>query len=238
MIRRIRKVAIVGGAPSRQFAPIADRSWEIWGLGPQELKLPRADRWFEMHSEQQLIHYYDEVRRGKFAAHLKFLRDLKCPVYMQRVHPSLPNSVAYPLDAVLKDCGRCFSSSVSYMLGLAIHERFEGIGMWGVNMASKKEYTYQWAGVQYLLALAIARGIHVYLPDDCPITIPPKPILPITKLLYGYDWDHPEAWWNKLKREKERKARAKAKARARTKARARRKRRRRIRVRRRLRHRR
>lgn len=240
MSQPIKKVAIVGGASSRRFAPFADRSWEIWGLGPRELKLPRADRWFEMHSQQQLIRYYDKVRGGEFAAHMRFLRKLRCPVYMQRVHPSLPNSVPYPLDAVLKDCGRCFSSSVSYMLGLAIHERFQGIGMWGVNMASKKEYTYQWAGVQYLLALARARGIYVYLPPDCPITIPPKPALPVTKVLYGYDWDHPEAWWNKLQREKERKERSKAKAKAKAKAkRKRRKRRqRRVRMRKRLRRRR
>lgn len=229
MRQNIRKVAIVGGAPSRQYAPYDDPSWEIWGLGTDRHRLPRADRWFEMHSVPQLIRYYDKIRGGKYAAHIRFLRQLKCPVYMQQVHPAIPNSVVYPLDAVLKDCGRCFSSSVSYMLGLAIHERFDAIGMWGVNMTSKQEYTHQWAGVQYLLALARERGIHVYLPDDCPITIPPKAILPVTKVLYGYDWDHPDAWWNKERhtkeKEKERRKRAgtrkKAKKKAKVKARKR-----------------
>ncbi len=234
----IKKVAIVGGAPSRRFAPVADRSWEIWGLGTERFKLPRADRWFEMHSEPQLIYFYDKIKGGKFAAHMRFLASLNCPVYMQKPHPSVPNSVAYPLAEVLKDCGRCFSSSVSYMLGLAIHERFQGIGMWGVDMTSKEEYLYQWAGVRYLLALARSRGIHVYLPPGCPITIPPKPVLPVTKVLYGYDWDHPDAWWNKLRRERERKAeerkaekpkkaRAKARRRAGTRAKVRTKARRR-----------
>lgn len=230
----IKKVAIVGGAPSRRLAPVEDRSWEIWGLGTERFKLPRADRWFEMHSEPQLIFYYDKIRGGKFAAHMRFLASLKCPVYMQQPHRLVPNSVTYPLSEVVKECGRCFSSSVSYMLGLAIYEGFQGIGMWGVDMTSKEEYQYQWAGVQYLLALAKARGIHVYLPPGCPITIPPKPVLPVTKVLYGYDWDHPDAWWNKLRREKERRAeaererkrrkareRAKKKAKARAKLRAR-----------------
>jgi len=202
----IKKVAIVGGAPSRRLAPVGDRSWQIWGLGTERFKLPRADRWFEMHSEQQLIYYYDKIRGKKFDAHMRFLASLKCPVYMQKRHPRIPNSVAYPLDAVLKDCGRCFTSSVSYILGLAIHEKFQGIGMWGVDMTSKEEYRYQWAAVRYLLALARARGIYVYLPPGCPITIPSKPVLPVTKVLYGYDWDHPDAWWNKLKRKREREA--------------------------------
>lgn len=195
----IKKVAIVGGAPSRKEAPISDPTWEIWGLGPRQLKLPRVTRWFEMHSKEQLINYYDVVRGGYFKKHWTFLQRLKCPVYTQRTFPDLPNSVEYPLEDVIEDVGKCFTSSVSYMLGLAIHEKFEGIGIWGVNMASKKEYKYQWPAVQYLLALARKRGIHVYLPESCPITIPKKPKLVKTKILYGYDWDHPDAWWNKKK---------------------------------------
>lgn len=202
----IKKVAIVGGAPSRKEAPISDPTWEIWGLGPRQLKLPRVTRWFEMHSKEQLINYYDVVRGGYFKKHWTFLQRLKCPVYTQRTFPDLPNSVEYPLEDVIEDVGKCFTSSVSYMLGLAIHEKFEGIGMWGVNMASKKEYKYQWPAVQYLLALARKRGIHVYLPESCPITIPKKPKLVKTKILYGYDWDHPDAWWNKKKKPRKLKA--------------------------------
>lgn len=241
MNRPIKKVAIVGGASSRKAAPILDPSWEIWGLGPRQLKLPRVDRWFEMHSKQQLIDYYHIVRGGHFNKHWKFLKGMNNPVYMIRVHASLPNSVAYPLEPVIQDVGRCFTSSVAYMLGLAIHEKFEAIGMWGVNMASKKEYKYQWPGVQYLLALAKSRGIHVYLPDDCPITIPAKPELVVTQILYGYDYHHPDAWWNqperqaelkkkmkenaakakrKAKRKKEKAKRKKARAKARAKSKA------------------
>lgn len=203
MYAPIKKVAIIGGAPSRRYAPIYDKSWEIWGLGARELRLPRVDRWFELHSVPQLIRAYNRREKNGYERHIKFLRSLKVPVYMQKPHPGVPNSVTYPLDAVLEECGRCFTSSVSYMLGLAILEGYRGIGMWGVNMASKKEYLYQWAGVQYLLALAKQRGVGVYLPPDCPITIPSRPKLVPTKVLYGYDWDHPDAWWNKLQKEKE-----------------------------------
>lgn len=199
----IKKVALVGGAPSRKYAPIADKTWQIWGLGPKHLRLPRVDRWFEMHSKEQLIQYYDVVRGGYFGKHWRFLRNLGCPVYTQEKYPDLPNSVKYPLEAVTREVGRCFTSSVSYMLGLAIYEGFEGIGMWGINMASKKEYKHQWPAVQYLLALARERGIYVYLPKDCPITIPKKAKPVVTNILYGYHWDHPDAWWNKRKKKKD-----------------------------------
>lgn len=205
MNQPIKKVAIVGGASSRRYAPLSDKTWEIWGLGAKKQKLPRVSRWFEIHSIPQLIRAYNKKKNKRgYEKHIKFLRKLKCPVYMQEPHPGVPNSVTYPLPEVLKECGRCFSSSVSYMIGLAIYERYEGIGVWGVHMISKKEYHYQWAGVQYLLALAIKLGIKVFLHPECPIAIPDKPTLAYTKILYGYDWDHPEAWWNNLTKKQKR----------------------------------
>lgn len=198
MNQPIKKVAIVGGSSSREEAPIMDESWEVWGLGAKRHSLPRATRWFEIHSIPQLKRHYSKKNKRGCENHLNFLASLDCPVYMQKPHPQVPNSVAYPLAKVLKECGRCFTSSISYMIGLAIYERFEGIGIWGVQMVSKKEYIHQWAAVRYLLALAKQRGIGVYLHPQCPIPIPDKPELPYTDVLYGYHWNHPKAWWNNI----------------------------------------
>src|SRR5690606_1531584 len=47
---RPRKVAIVGGGPTRRYAPYRDESWEIWAFSSRRSRYPRVTRWFEIHS--------------------------------------------------------------------------------------------------------------------------------------------------------------------------------------------
>jgi len=45
------KIAMIGTAPSsRMLAPFNDPEWTIWGSSPGNMDLPRADAWFEIHS--------------------------------------------------------------------------------------------------------------------------------------------------------------------------------------------
>ncbi len=209
-----RNIAIVGGGPSRSQAPFSDVSWEIWMFGRGKLPIPRVDRWFEMHSVQQMKRFRgDRKRKMWYPEYWRFLSRLKCPVYMIRQHADIPRSVAYPLDDAIRRFGRCFTSSVSYAIALAIMEGCDRIGLWGVDLSDKEEYVYQRPAVQYLLGVARKSGISVCLPKDSTLQIPddPKPVY--TKVLYGYDWDSPEAWWNQKRARKQRKEKKKAKAR-------------------------
>ena len=97
--------------------------------------------------------------------------------------PRFPSSVPYPfeiLDDIFENFNRenrpgqvYMPSTISYMLAMAIHEGFDRIEMYGVEMATDAggamgtEYVYQKAGTEALLMYAMGKGIEVYLPEHC-----------------------------------------------------------------------
>ena len=197
-----KKVAIVGGGPSRRLAPFGDETWDVWAFSSLRLKTPRVARWFEMHAPGDLATQLTRATpaRRSFREYARFLRELKCPIYMQRRLRALPHSVAYPLEAALAAFGRCFTSTVSYMIALAILEGYDVIGVWGVHLTARSVYSRQRPGVEYLLGVARRRGIEVVLPPGSPLRVPEEPVLPYTDVLYGYDWRSAGAWWRQVRR--------------------------------------
>ena len=88
-----QKVAIVGLSPTtRHQAPFFDEDFEIGGLNDaaNHVYFPRFDRWFELH-DRGLIEL--EWRNNH---QINWLRERQKPVYMQRCHDDIPNSVEYP----------------------------------------------------------------------------------------------------------------------------------------------
>lgn len=197
-----KKVAIVGGAPSRRHAPYDDETWDIWAFSSLRLTTPRITRWFEMHAPGDLATQLTRSTRARrsYREYVRFLRGLKCPVYTQRRVRLLPNSVPYPLSTALNTFGRCFSSTVSYMIALALIEGYDVIGVWGVHLTARSVYARQRPGVEYLLGVARQRGVHVVLPPGSPLRVPEHPVLPRTDVLYGYDWRSSRAWWRQTRR--------------------------------------
>lgn len=196
------KVAIVGGATSRKLAPYDDLSWEIWAFSSLRLHTPRITRWFEMHALGDLRGQLkrDTRRRMSFRTYMAFLKGLKVPIYMQARIESLPTSVEYPLQEALDTFGRCFTSTASYLIALAILEGYRTIGVWGIHLTEKSVYIRQRPGVEYLLGVARQRGIEVYVPPQSPLRVPSRPRMTPTKVLYGYDWESPGAWWRRRAR--------------------------------------
>ena len=178
------KIAILGFARSFTDAPFADAGVEIWGMNELYQHLPRWDRWFELHDAEYLgrtarVETPDEPER-----HLNWLKaqDGTRPIYMLRQHPDIPASVAYPIDAMVDRFGRYFTSTVGYMLGLAIArildarahpsvpEPGEWIGLFGIDLASDNEYAAQRPNAEYLIGYARGCGIPVYVPDTAAVT--------------------------------------------------------------------
>jgi hypothetical protein len=154
----VRQIAIIGkAAAARLAAPFGNKAWEIWALGFDTV--PRIDRRFELHNEDVLEEFIEgEKVRDK-------LRREKCPVIMQRAHEDIPNSQAYPLAAIVKDIGKdYFGSTFGFMLAMAIHEKVDRIGIWGVDLNTTEEYAYQRPNAEFMIGIAMGRGIDVYLP--------------------------------------------------------------------------
>lgn len=168
------KIAVVGAhRGTKLLAPYGDRDWTIWSLSPRnERELPRHDAWFELHSSLIV-----EERSGQ--EYLAWLQTLPL-VYMQEAWPKYPGAVAYPKEAMVHRFGsQFFTSTVAWMLGLAISLKPETIGVWGVECETASEYGDQRWGTQHFIELARALGINVIIPEGCGLLKPNS--------LYGYN---------------------------------------------------
>jgi hypothetical protein len=151
------KVAIVGFTPSRLNAPWDDAEWEIWGLNAL-YKFPdmkRATRWFDIH-----------LRKEIHAERVAQYQSWNIPVYMQEVAADIPTSVAYPKAEVEARFGTdYFTNSISWMLALALHEGFESIHIYGVDMSQDDEYKWQRPNLEFWIGIAKGMGVDVHVTE-------------------------------------------------------------------------
>ena len=191
-IKKRKKVAIVGFAPSWNKAPFANQEFEIWGLNELYMyieKMPngRWDRWFELHQKSRFM---GSDRQG--AEHIKKLAAMKCPVYMLESCKEVPSSIKYPLEEMIKYFDtNYFTNSISYMLALAIYEGFEEIHVYGVNMETDSEYGSQRPSCEYFLGVAWGKRIKIYIPPDADLLK--------TRFLYGYQDEERNVFRSKMK---------------------------------------
>lgn len=164
----MRKVAIIGRCWSTRIdAPWEDTSWEKWVLAWDPL--PVKDRIFETHQNFRM--YQGTKEDGAY--HVGGLRMAKVPVYMLEHHPDIPMCVRYPIEDVTKLIGKAtakdtpyLESSIAYMVALAILEKVDRIGIWGVDLHCDTEYSYQRPNLEYLIGLARGCGIKVFIPPQ------------------------------------------------------------------------
>lgn len=152
------KMAIVGfAASSKDLAPFNDPTWEIVGLNQLYRHIPRADRWLEIHHN-----FLDHVVEG--TDHQKWLAESPIPIYMVDRIPGIPNSVRFPIERAMKGHLDYFTSTVAFMVALAIEEGFKEIGLWGIDLIVGDEYFYQKPCAEFWLGVAHGKGITVTLP--------------------------------------------------------------------------
>ena len=190
----MRQVAIVGLAPStHDDGPYEDPDWEVWGLPWDEERWPYFDRLFDIHPLECIREATPSFYRYGYEDRLKGSRHL----YMQEAYRDIPNAIEYPLQEVSDLVGDYYNSSIAYMLALAIFEEYDKIGIWGVDMAEHgepghaDEYRDERPNCEYLLGFAKAKGIEIYLPDECPLLkfggrFPLGTVIPNYGHRYGY----------------------------------------------------
>lgn len=88
--------------------------------------------------------------------------------------------ITYPFDRVIPVCGEYFQSSIAYILALAItemvtHPKIKSLDMtiedceialYGVDVSPDDEWAYQRACIEFLVGLAIGKGIKVTIPES------------------------------------------------------------------------
>jgi hypothetical protein len=165
------KVVAICGTAGSSRAEIMQQpdDVELWGLNMSYTWMPRWDRWFEVH---------DHATHGYAfpPEHLEWLAAADVPVYMHHARDDVPSSITYPIEEVTEHGAlrANLTSTIVYMMALAIHEQAREIRLLGVNMATDSEYGYQRAACEYWIGVAEGRGIKIYLPSSCPLTKAPR----------------------------------------------------------------
>jgi hypothetical protein len=181
-----KKVAICGFAETWKQAPFDDPTVEVWGLNELHKYVPRWDRWFELHDETTLGVTKRDLSEGEQKRHVEWLRAQPAgkPIYMQDrfcVSGEIPAATPLPLSELIETYGRYFTSSIGYMLAMALRDGYDWIGLFGVDLASDVEYPTQRPNTEYLIGLARGMGKTVY--------IAPGSALLRSSHLYGYEKD-------------------------------------------------
>lgn len=183
-----RSVAIVGFAPvtfQHALGTMADEVWTMnhaYRIIPDERVITRL---FDLHK----IEYLDDENAGGGPEYWGWLQKPHAfPIYMQEHDPRIPASVRYPLEEVCDSLFpsflrgdkmiQYFTSSFSFMMALAIHEGFQRVEVYGIEMGTNTEYIYQRDGAALVIGLALGRGMQVILHPDSTL---------FKAKLYGYE---------------------------------------------------
>jgi hypothetical protein len=177
------KIALVGSAPaSCRIAPYQDPSWQIWGCSPGLYGVaPRVNAWFELH-------LYEPGQPWFSPEYCQWLAGLpKRGVTLYGTHvEQWPGAQELPAQQLLDrfDPQRWFcTSSLFWMMAMAIAAGAKKIGFWGVDMAATQEYEMQRAGIHFLTYKAREMGIEVGCPFESDLFTP--------RFRYGVDeWTH------------------------------------------------
>jgi hypothetical protein len=174
----MRKIAIVGTAPlSKDMTPVDDNDWEIWVCSAGNMNSPtvtkRITRWFELHA---MVELEGQENKSWVQPYIPWLKAQTFPVWMLEQNDMIPQAHVFPCRELIAEFGReWFTSSIAWMMALAIAEKVDMIGIFGVDMAADVEhYTAQRAGCRYFINEAEKRGIKVQIPwESCLGTPPP-----------------------------------------------------------------
>lgn len=155
---------------------------ECWILGASYQRQGDGPwtRCFDVHPVFPTVHYPGIlVKRPE--AWAWYQRQTK-PIYLLAADQAIPASVAYPRVAVTRTLGgrgaQAFSSSLDWMMALALCEGFDEIRLEGVRMVGPEEWQIQREMLAYWIGRAEALGVEVVTDPLACLCVPDR--------IYGY----------------------------------------------------
>jgi len=183
----MKSVCLVGKAPNTLEGYNKTRCDEQWSLNTtvaSGMHFNNLTRLFEMHPPSFLKHpLYDPNPDYDYWT---WLTTTKHPyrVMMLEAYPEVHNSEAYPLEIIETDIIQHDGENVlystatfAYMLALAIEE-YDFIELYGFDLPSNTEWSYQKPGVEHWLGVARERGVRVWIHGKSKL---------LKGALYGYE---------------------------------------------------
>lgn len=182
-IGRLRKIALLGSAPSLRFTPWSDPSWELWAHAScRNMCRRKPDLLWDLHPPEL---WRDKTKKTWDPGYFKWLQRNAIPIMMQRKYQDVPASVKYPFEQMVTEFPRGYMTNhVAYMIALALMQGVTHISIFGCDYKAESEYGPQRGSAEYWIGVAEGRGVHVGIPPTCDLCARPWP-------LYGYE-SHPD----------------------------------------------
>ena len=188
-----RKIAILGTASHFSQAPFFDDEFEIWILNDMYDIVPRYDVLFNLHSYEDNEKHIARVSNTLHIDNLRNITDDDKIIVMQDAYKDIPRAVKYPLQKMLEIHGRKFTSTIAYMLALALDkEEVDEMHLYGVDMSNETEYAHQREACAYFIGLARGEGIKVVINKE-------SSLLKVN-YLYGYESEKANEFISKCKK--------------------------------------
>lgn len=161
-----RNVAIVGHQKrTAASAPFDDEAWDIWGVNEIGMFVPgRYTAHYNIHKAAEL--------RAEYPERIAWLAKQEGKVWLGEPMPEVPNGEQFPFQSILEafhEPMRYHRSGISWMFAHALLQGYTTIGIYGVDMSASSEYHYQRPNMECWIGYAIATGVDVVLPADCPL---------------------------------------------------------------------
>jgi hypothetical protein len=157
----MKKVALVGSAPASEMeAPFGDEEFDIWVLGQRYHLYSRYTRIFEIHTKLDHLGE-DYIPRLNSLPDRDKIVGAKTPV----------EGVKYPYsDVFALGMGDYLTSTLAYMIGLAVLDEYDEIHIYGADMAvSNEEYFHQRPCMEAWIGFARGKGINVVIHPSSPL---------------------------------------------------------------------
>lgn len=182
----MKKLAIVGShKDTRDLAPYDDKSYEIWVFN-EAAHAEWCRRWtgcFQLHRPEIYTSPENFMNKDHWDWLQKDHGDGK-QIFMQEADPHVPNSVAYPLETIQSIFFSGFPtylrSTPDYALALSLLRHYDRIDVWGVELNSNSEYSYQSESWRYWVGYARGSGANLVLHSGLHL---------FQAKLYGYQGD-------------------------------------------------
>lgn len=188
----MKKVLMIGGAGTLSPVPPVVPGVERWGMNNLitmaggKKRFADCTRWFDLHHKDHII----RRKRNVWG----WYRTLEIPVYLWQTFDDLPTSVAYPRVEVQRMFAgtRLFTSSLDWLIALALYEGFEEIELYAFRMGHLS-YLHQVGSGRWWLKQCADRGVKVTHLSPSALAgisrtvdaLPPKP--EAHHLMYGFE---------------------------------------------------
>ena len=180
-----KKTVVITGL----FAPfqwkLDDVDVEIWGCNRTYIYQNDVSE----HPDLTRLFFFDALERLEHYGHKDFVKHvaaLKIPVITKRHYPEIPLSEAYPLQEIMEEFRLLpktdkklsinellrrgkpyFTSSIAYMVAMAIYEGYDHIVVHRMQVFSQSsEYFEQKACINFWLGIAVGRGCNLLISSD------------------------------------------------------------------------